>query len=88
MNETSCRLDGTKIKPVVDAQGRRHDWIAASLGVPEYTVTRWFNGTTGMPEDDAVRLLQLLGVPFYLVFEFQERNDLVPFAEHSEAIPA
>lgn len=88
MSRTPRRIDGTLIKPVVESQGRRNDWIAATLGVPEYTVSRWFNGTTPILESDAVRLLTILGVPFYLVFGFHPRNEKESFTELSERIPA
>jgi len=69
MTEKGLRYTGTKIRETLHAQGRRQDWLAFQLGVSPATVNRWIKGGRSIDHTNAVKVAQILGVPFFLLFE-------------------
>lgn len=47
---------------LIEAQGRRKDWVASRIGVSQATVTRWCSGERVIPPARVKELADLLGV--------------------------
>jgi transcriptional regulator with XRE-family HTH domain len=77
MNNTP-RYSGTRIKTVLDDQGRRQDWLAAKVDVTPATVNRWIHGTRTLDFQQAMKVSNALGVPFSLMFELPKGNRSMP----------
>lgn len=52
----------TRFGLLIEAQGRRKDWIASNLGVSQGTVSRWCSGERVIPPARVRELADLLGV--------------------------
>lgn len=69
MRNTTHRYAGTKIKVVLDEQGRRQDWLADQVGVAPATVNRWIKGSRTVDVRNAQKIAAVLGVPLFLLFD-------------------
>jgi len=87
MRNTIHRYAGTKIKVVLDEQGRRQDWLADQVGVAPATVNRWINGSRTVDVANARKIAAILGVPLFLLFDVPIGSQIDP-NETAEAIPA
>jgi hypothetical protein len=88
MEKTSGRLSGVPIKKVLDAQGRRQDWLANQLSVSPATVNRWIRGNRTLDVRTGERVAAVLGVPFVLLWNMPNGIDSMPGQHVQEAIPA
>jgi len=77
MNETITpenRYLATGLADVIEAQGRRKDWLAAKVGLHFSTIGKVASRQRTIGQADAERVAHILGVPFFLLFELHERN--------------
>ncbi len=51
------------LRTLVDASGRRQDWIAGRLGVSEAAVSKWISGALRLPVLQVRPLAEALDVP-------------------------
>ena len=51
----------TPLKQVLDAEGRRHSWLAAELGVHTQTVHTWVHGWRVPIPENQRKIAELLG---------------------------
>ena len=72
------RFTGEKLGAVLDAQGRRRDWLAGRVGVSKSFVTHIIAGRRTVSRDVAERIAAELQVPFFMVFEFSAENETTP----------
>jgi len=78
MIERDLRYTGTKIRETLEAQGRRQDWLAAQIGVSPAAVNRWIKGSRSVDHANALKISQILGVPFFLLFDVPIGTTNVP----------
>lgn len=60
---------GTKLKPIIHAQGLRQNWLASKLGISEAMLSRMITGSRNVPEPIANQLVTILRVPFDMAFD-------------------
>lgn len=90
MGNTTDRYPGMKIRDVLDAQGRRQDWLAREVGVSPATVNRWLKGYRSVSPVHAGRVAAALGVPFFFLFDVPIGTDDDPSGSSlvtQEAVP-
>lgn len=51
------------LKDIIAAQGRRQNWVAEQLGIPEGAFSKMVRGMQQVPARKIEPLAQLLGVP-------------------------
>lgn len=69
MMENNLRYSGTNIRAVLDAQGRRQDWLADQVGISDALLSMAINGKRTLGAGVAKRIATVLGVPFFVIFE-------------------
>lgn len=69
------RYRSTNLAAVIKQQGRFQRWLALQLGVSESMVSKVALGQRTLSRFHAERVAQLLGVPFFVLFELHESND-------------
>lgn len=57
----------SRIKEILDAQGRRYEWFAARMEISAVSFSRIEGGTQPIPPRYYERAAQLLGVPVYMI---------------------
>ncbi len=61
---------------VVDAQGRKRNWLADRVGVSETLLYKIVLGSKTADRALGERIAEALGVPFCVLFEFRGRNTM------------
>ena len=56
-------FDHQKIRRIMDAQGRRNDWLAARVGLSESSITRILQGSRPINEQFAQSAADALQIP-------------------------
>jgi transcriptional regulator with XRE-family HTH domain len=69
------RYRSTNLAAVIKQQGRFQRWLALQLGLSESMVSKVALGQRTLSRSHAERVAQLLGVPFFVLFELQSCND-------------
>lgn len=64
----------TKLRELLDHQGRRNDWLADQTGYTEESVSRYLGGTWPMSEEFASRAAAALGIPVHWLREREIAN--------------
>ena len=64
----------TNLAAVIEAQGRRRNWLAERVGVSEALLYKIVAGTKTADRELAERIAGELGTPLFLLFEFRDRN--------------
>jgi transcriptional regulator with XRE-family HTH domain len=72
---SSGRYVATNLADVIEAQGRRRNWLAERVGVSEALLYKIVSGTKTADRALGERIADALGVPFGVLFEIRERND-------------
>jgi transcriptional regulator with XRE-family HTH domain len=88
MSTTPGRFTGTRIRSVLEFQGRRQDWLADQVGISRATLNLAIKGERTLGADAAEKIATALGVPFVLLFESPIGDDLIPTGTVHEGIPA
>ncbi len=78
MKERPRRLKASRLGDVLEAQGRRQDWLAREVGVSRAQICRLIGGTRTTDEETARRIASALGVPLFLAFDFPVGNKSIP----------
>jgi transcriptional regulator with XRE-family HTH domain len=78
MKQQISRYSGDRIKPILAAQGRRQDWLAAQVGVSQTLISRLLSGKRTVDVDTAKRIANVLQVPFFVAFEFPNGSEMLP----------
>lgn len=68
------RYRSTNLALVIREQGRFQKWLAQQLGVSESFVSKVVLGHRTLGRVQAERVAQILGVPFFVLFELHEGN--------------
>lgn len=69
------RYLATRLADVIDAQGRRKDWLAEKARVHETFIGKVAARQRTIGAAEAERIALALGVPFFLLFELHEGNE-------------
>ncbi len=67
--ERRAIYQATGLKAVLAAQGRRQDWLARQVGVSEQLISSALSGRRNLTREVAERVANVLGVPFFVVFD-------------------
>ena len=67
------RYRATGLSKVMEEQGRKRRWLARRVGISEPYLSRIIAGDKTIDRARGERIGALLGVPFFLLFEFAER---------------
>lgn len=59
----------SRIRELMNTQGRRQDWLAQQTGYTVESVSRFLGGTQPISEEFAVRAAKSLGVPPHFLQE-------------------
>ena len=62
-------MRGSELRSVLEAQGRRKDWLAAQAGIHPSLLSHAMAGRRSVTEDVAERMAAALQVPFFLLFD-------------------
>ena len=79
--ETAPRYYGTKLAQVIDAQGRRRNWLAHEVGVSRSFITHIAAGRRTVDEPTALRIAATLQVPLFLLFDLSYDKISEPHGE-------
>jgi plasmid maintenance system antidote protein VapI len=87
--ERAPRYTCNELAAILDAQGRRRDWLATQVGVHKALITHLINGRRTVSHEIAERICLVLGVPFFVAFKLSDESNS-PSVELAsrEAIPA
>lgn len=66
------------LKARIDAQGRRHDWIASRLGVSKSYLSKILSGQSSVAIGDARVIAALIDGELGVLFDVPGDNDLLP----------
>lgn len=66
------RYRATGLGEVIDAQGRKRRWVADRVGMSEAYLSMIISGERTVDRGQGERIGALLGVPFFLLFEFAQ----------------
>lgn len=72
------------LRETMERQGRRHDWVAAMVGMSKTEFSHVVAGRRKVNLEQAVKIAAVLGVPVSFVFEFPIGNNSVPVGEKDE----
>jgi transcriptional regulator with XRE-family HTH domain len=75
------RYVATNLADVIEAQGRKRNWLAERVGVSEALLYKIVLGTKTADRALGERIADALGVPFLVLFEIRERNEIDSLAE-------
>lgn len=64
------RYRAVRLGEVIDAQGRKRRWVADRVGMSEAYLSMIISGERTVDRAQGERICALLGVPFFLLFEF------------------
>jgi hypothetical protein len=67
------RYRATGLGKVLEEQGRKRRWLARRVGISEPYLSRIIAGDKTIDRARGERIGALLGVPFFLLFEFADR---------------
>ncbi len=71
-NRQSNRYRATGLGKVLEEQGRKRRWVARRVGISEPYLSRIIAGDKTIDRARGERIGALLGVPFFLLFEFAD----------------
>jgi transcriptional regulator with XRE-family HTH domain len=69
------RFRATNLELTMKQQGRRGDWLAREIGYTPSYVSHVMKGRRFMDHADAVKVSELLGVPFSVLFVLSDGTD-------------
>lgn len=69
------RYNGTKVRAVILAQGRRQDWVARRVGVSTALISLVLHGKRTVSADVAQKIADVLQVPLLSAFDLTEGSD-------------
>lgn len=72
------RYTAPKLRAILNAQGRRQDWLAAQVGISGALLNRAMGETRTIDEATALRIAAVLGVPFFVAFDFPKGESKQP----------
>ncbi len=84
---SSGRYRATHLAAVLEEQGRRRDWLAATVGISPALVSMILSGERWASEDVAERIARALGVPLFLVFELPSSSKQDPIGATVGLLP-
>lgn len=73
--ETSERFTAANLGAVLRDQGRFQRWLARQVGVSESLISYVIRGERTLGKREAERISQILGVPFFLLFDLRYRSE-------------
>lgn len=62
------------LKAIIDAQGRKQNWVAEKLGIPASTFHAMVHDKTRLPADQVEKLAALLGISVKDVLKAVDRS--------------
>lgn len=65
---------GTKLKPIIQAQGLKQSWLSEQVGVSQTMMTRMLKGERRVPQPVAERLATILRIPFSVAFDLPDES--------------
>jgi transcriptional regulator with XRE-family HTH domain len=69
------RYRSTNLAAVIKGQGRFQRWLAGQVGISESLISKVALGQRTLDRRRAERVAEVLGVPFFVLFELQTCND-------------
>lgn len=75
MKSTKSRYTGTKLFEILEAQGRRQDWLAEQIGCSQSLVSKIKYGQRPIPTWFAERAAAVMGLPESVLFFGPEVTD-------------
>ncbi len=78
MKQRTPRYNGNRLAVLLDAQGRRQDWLAERSGISRSLLSRLITGSRTVDKATAERIANALQVPLFLAFDIPTGNDLLP----------
>lgn len=81
----ATRYKSRSLPETLYTQGRKARWLASEVGVSESLISKIGSGARFADNLLAERISKVLGVPIGLLFELQERSDLVTATEEAAA---
>lgn len=70
------RYTAPKVRILLEAQGRRQDWLAEKVGISPSLLNRAMSGTRTIDRDTAERIADALEVPFFVLFDFPKGESI------------
>lgn len=67
MTPKKTKVDFKKVEDIMSFQGRKRIWLSHILGVPQETVSYWFNGKREIQSHYIAPLSVALGVPLKFI---------------------
>lgn len=74
MNEAP-RYTATNLADTLDSKGLKQTWIARQLGISKSLMSKVAAGDRTVDAETGTRIAELVGVPFFLLFELRKRSD-------------
>jgi transcriptional regulator with XRE-family HTH domain len=84
MKDMTPRYRATNLEETLEAQGRTRAWLGRQLGQHRSYVVHVAKGRRTVSESTARRIAELLGVPFFMIFELST-DDETPSPEKEAA---
>lgn len=75
MNEAP-RYTATNLSDTLDAKGLKQSWIARQVGISKSLMSKIAAGDRTVDAETGTRIAELVGVPFFLVFELRQRSEM------------
>lgn len=67
--QSPTRYQAINLRAVLQAQGRKKEWLANEAGISPSLVTMLLSGKRTVSEEVAERIARAVGVPLFLIFE-------------------
>jgi transcriptional regulator with XRE-family HTH domain len=78
------RYRSTNLAEVIRQQGRFQKWLAGQIGVSESLISKVILGQRTLRRRDAEHVAQLLGVPFFVLFELHKGDEVITETHETE----